>query len=501
MVRVAIGGFHHETNTFSSQPATYDRFVLADGWPGMLHGDAMFSSLTGYNIAAAGMIDVCHEQGWEVAPLTWCNATPCGRVTSDAFERITDRLLDDLKKAGPIDGLLLDLHGAMVTESHDDGEGELLRRVRELTGPDLPIVVSLDYHANLSDAMVAFADQLLIYRTYPHIDMAETGRAAARHLSRLLGGGNRCHKAFRRLPFLLPNTVGCTMHGPMKETMDFLSTLERLPDVVHVAMAVGFNPSDVPHCGPALVGYGRSSEAAEKAADILYTHVANREDQFIADLWTVDDAVKHAISSSPELVRPIILADVQDNAGGGTSSDTNWILESLDRHNAADAVIGLYCDPAAAAAAHEAGVEAEIEIGLGGKSGLPGHTPYHARYHVEAVSNGSFLCKGGYFNGSRMELGPMAVLRLGGIRIVVSTNPEQAADLAMFTHLGIVPARHAIVVLKSSVHYRSEFQPIAARILEVLAPAQNAADNRLLDYRNLRKGLRIMPGGPEFLPQ
>ena len=131
---------------------------------------------------------------------------------------------------------------------------------------------------------------------------------------------------------------------------------------------------------------------------------------------------------------------------------------------------------------------------------MPGHEPFEACYRVEAVSNGRFLCKGGYFKGSQMELGPMAVLRLGGVRIVVSTNPEQAADQAMFTHLGIDPARHAIVVLKSSVHYRAEFQPISAQIIEVIAPAQNVADNRLLDYRNLRKGLRIMPGGPAFEP-
>ena len=229
--------------------------------------------------------------------------------------------------------------------------------------------------------------------------------------------------------------------------------------------------------------------------------MVDREDRFEADLWTVDDAVQHAISSTSSFDRPVILADVQDNAGGGTSSDTNWILESLDRHCAGDAVIGVYCDPAAASAAHEAGTGADITIGLGGKSGLPGHRPYHAQYRVEAVSNGSFLCRGNYFGGSRMELGPMAVLRLGGIRIVVSSQPEQAADQAMFTHLGIDPAEHSILVLKSSVHYRAEFQPLAAEILEVIAPALNAADNRLLDYRNLRKGLRIMPGGPAFDPQ
>lgn len=499
-MRIAIGGFHHETNTFSLEPATFDRFVLADGWPGIVRGDEMFSALKGYNMAAAGMIEACHEQGREIVPLSWCNASPCGRVTSDAFEKISDILLDDLDRAGPIDGLLLDLHGAMVTEQYEDGEGEFLRRVRAITGPDLPIVVSLDFHANLTEDMVHLADQLLIYRTYPHIDMAETGRKAAFQIARHIERARPCHKSFRRLPFLVPNTVGCTMIGPSKEAFEFLAAMERLPDIEHVSMAFGFNPSDVQHCGPSIIAYGANQNAADRIADCLYTYMVEREDQFVADLWAVDEAVQHAISAAPGLNRPIILADVQDNAGGGTSSDTTWILDSLVRHGVADAVIGVFCDPAAAAAAHEAGIGRDISIGLGGKSGLPGHEPFEACYRVEAVSDGRFLCNGGYFKGSQMELGPMAVLRLGGVRIVVSTNPEQAADQAMFTHLGIDPARHAIVVLKSSVHYRAEFQPISAQIIEVIAPAQNVADNRLLDYRNLRKGLRIMPGGPAFEP-
>ena len=212
-MRIAIGGFHHETNTFSTTPATFERFLTADGWPGMLHGDEMLSVLKGKNIAATGMIEACSELGYEIVPLCWCNAAPCGKVTADAFEKVSGILLETLKEAGQIDALLLDLHGAMVTETFDDGEGEFLRRVREQTNSDLPVVVSLDFHANLTKEMMALADQLLIYRSYPHVDMAETGRKSVYHLAQHFTGDIVVHKAFRQLPFLVPNTVGCTMTG------------------------------------------------------------------------------------------------------------------------------------------------------------------------------------------------------------------------------------------------------------------------------------------------
>jgi microcystin degradation protein MlrC len=498
VVKIAVGGFQHETNTFTPKKSTYEDFVEADGWPGLTRGDDLISTLKGYNIGVTGLLEGVGELGWDIAPMSWCYGGAGGTVTKEAFEKISALILEDLQNTVPIDGLLLDLHGAMVTEHFEDGEGEFLRRVRAQVGPDLPIVACLDLHANLTAEMVALTDRLIVYRTYPHLDMAETGRRAAHHLAEVLGRRRLEHKSFRQLPFLIPNTVGCTMIDPTKGVYARLAELERQPGISHMSMACGFCPSDVPHCGPGIIAYGPDETRVEAAVDDLYFYITQREAEFMPGLWNVEDAVHHAVSTNVEGGPPVILADVQDNYGGGTDSDTNWILAELIRQEATEAVVGVLCDPEVVVAAHNAGTGANITVGLGGKSGLPGHAPYFADYHVEALGDGNIRSTGVYFAGGMMRLGPMALLRIGGVRVVVSTYAEQAADQAMFTHLKIEPAKQSILVLKSSVHYRADFQPIAAEILEVVAPASVVADNRDLEFKNLRPGLRIMPSGQAF---
>ncbi|MEM8813216.1 MAG: M81 family metallopeptidase [Pseudomonadota bacterium] len=498
MSRIAIGGFQHETNTFSCKPSGYDVFVEADGWPGMTRGRQLFEALAGYNIGITGLLDGAAALGWEVVPLSWSYGGAGGKVTEDAFERISAMLLEDLARAGDIDGLLLDLHGAMVTDHCDDGEGELLRRIRALVGRTLPIVACLDLHANISEDMVAYADRLVAYRTYPHLDMAETGRRAARELATLIDGGPRQHKAFRQLPFLIPTTRACTTVEPARSIYDRVAAAEREPGVEHVSLACGFCPSDVPHCGPALLVYGDDAALVDQAADKLFVEILDCEAEFGASLWLPGDAVQYAMAKSNGQQSLTVLADVQDNYGGGAHSDSNWILAELARRGAENAVVGVLCDRDAAAAAHSAGLGADISLGLGGKSGMPNHRPHWATYRVEALGSGIIQSTGSYFAGGIMKLGPMALLRVGDIRVVVSTRAEQAADQAMFTHLGVDPAATSILVLKSSVHYRADFEDIASEILEVAAPAAVVADNCELAYRNLRPGLRIMPNGPVF---
>ncbi|MGF1525451.1 MAG: M81 family metallopeptidase [Candidatus Competibacterales bacterium] len=492
MTRIAVGGFQHETNTFSPIPGTWEVFLAPDGWPGLTRGPAVFDALRGYNIAMAGLLDGALAHGFEVTPLAWCGGGASGTVTADAFEAISTLLLDELEAALPIDGLLLDLHGAMVADHVADGDGEFLRRVRTLTGPQVPVVCSLDLHANLTPAMVELSDELLVYRTYPHLDMAATGRRAADRLARILKGDTAPQRAFRQIPFLIPLTRGCTWVEPAQTVYQTLATLESQTAVTHLSFACGFSSSDVPHCGPAIVGYGADARAVQGAVDQLYHCVLAREEAFALDLWTVADAVERALEMAARGMSPVVLADVDDNAGAGHSSDTTWILAELAKRGVQNAGLGVIHDPAAAAAAHGAGVGATLTLGLGGKAGLPGHRPQWGDYRVEALSPGRFQTTGDYFAGAAMDLGPMAVLRLGGIQIVVASRREQAADQAMFTHLGVDPAAAAILVLKSSVHYRADFQPLAASILEVGAPDQTHP----LPYRHLRPGLRPLPGMP-----
>ena len=214
MPRIAFGGIQHETNTFAPAPASYVDFEQADGWPALCQGADIFAAVAGINLPIAGFIEAARAQGFELLPLAWSSATPSAQVTEDAFERLIGDMMARLQVLGPVAGVYLDLHGAMVTEHLEDGEGEVLRRVRAEVGPGVPIVASLDLHANITPEMIDLADRLVAYRSYPHIDFADTGARAAAELDRLLGGDAGRHKAFRQFPFLIPVLGGCTLHAP-----------------------------------------------------------------------------------------------------------------------------------------------------------------------------------------------------------------------------------------------------------------------------------------------
>src|SRR5215813_2358984 len=246
MTRIAVGGFLHETNTFAPTKATYDAFARA-----MALGGDVLKTIRHVNIGLAGFIDEAESRGWEVVPTLHCYATPSAHVTRDAYERIAKAIVDGIVAARPIDGVYLDLHGAMVTEHLDDGEGEILARVRNMIGNDLPLVVSLDLHANVTPEMVEHADALIAYRTYPHVDMADTGRACAKHLALLIKTKQRFAKAFRQLPFLIPISWQCTSDQPTRGIYDKLAALQN-EAVPTLSFAFGFPAADFVHCGPSV---------------------------------------------------------------------------------------------------------------------------------------------------------------------------------------------------------------------------------------------------------
>ena len=492
--RIAVGGFQHETNTFAPLPARYEDFAAGGGWPPLSRGEALLPAVAGINLPVAGFAEQATALGHKLLPLTWAATEPSAHVTEDAFERIMGMMLDDLRAHGDLDAVYLDLHGAMVTEHLQDGEGEIERRVRDVIGPDKPLVVSLDLHANVTPEMVDLADALIAYRTYPHIDMAATGARAARHLNRLLAGADGRHAGFRQLPFLIPITAGCTLHEPAKGLYEILERLEREEEgLVSLSFACGFGPADIWHCGASAIAYGRTPEAAERAAERLYTEACERESKFVSDLLSPEAAVREAIALAANARRPIVLGDTQDNPGAGAESDTTGLLAELVRQDAQQAVLAIVKDPEVAAAAHAAGVGTEITVDLGAKSGQAGHQPYRAQYRVEALGDGHFTATGPFYAGARMELGPMALLALGGVRIIVATRKLQAADQEIFRHLGIEPAEQKILALKSSAHFRADFQPIAETVLMVAAPGPNPDDYRAFSYNNLRPGVRLQP--------
>src|SRR4030088_84649 len=279
MTRIAVGGFLHETNTFAPTKATYEDFVHGGGWPAMARGADLLKTMRNINVGLAGFVEQAEAQGWELVPTISCGASPSAHVTRDAYERIVKAMVDGIQAAGPLDGGYLDLHGAMVAEHLDDGEGEILARVRQVIGNDLPLVVSLDLHANVTPEMIEHADALIAYRTYPHVDMAATGRAAARHLALLLRTKQRFAKAFRQLPFLIPISWQCTSDQPTKSIYEKLAALES-EAVPTLSCAPGCPAADFRDCGPSVFAYGRTQADADAAADQLVALVESHESDF-----------------------------------------------------------------------------------------------------------------------------------------------------------------------------------------------------------------------------
>jgi len=495
MARIAVGGFQHETNTFAPLKATYEEFARGGGWPGLQRGSAILTAFAGMNIPIAGALKVLRAAGHELVPLVWASATPSAHVTEDAYERIAGMMLDDLKARLPVDAIYLDLHGAMVTEHIDDGEGELLRRVRALVGPSIPIAASLDLHANVTPQMVETADVMLAYRTYPHVDMAATGQRTAALLLTFLDTSKRYQNCIESLDFLIPLSWQCTMMEPAASIYRRLAEIEAETRTI-LSFTPGFPAADFHHCGAAVFGYG--GEAVRQAVRNLAQEIGLRERDFAGRIYTADEAVAETLRRGAS--RPMVLADTQDNPGAGGSSDTTGLLEALLRAGADNAAIAVMWDPEAAEKAHRAGIGATLSIGLGGKSGAPGHQPLRGDYIVESLGDGAFLGTGPMYGGASMNLGPMALLRIGGVRVVTATRKVQAADQAIFRHLGVEPTGERILGLKSSVHFRADFAPIAEDILVVKAPGAMLADPADFPFARLRPGVRLRPMGLPFRP-
>jgi microcystin degradation protein MlrC len=496
MARIAIGGMQHETNTFAPSKADYAAFEAGGGWPGVQFGEPVFAAVAGANIPAQGAIEALRAQGHSLVATAWGAASPSAHVTTDAFERIVGGIVSNLKKALPVDGVYLDLHGAMVTEAHDDGEGEILRRVREVVGPRVPVAASLDLHCNFTKAMFERCDALVAYRTYPHVDMADTGALAAGLLDRMIRDGKPLAKHWRALDFLTGLPSQCSFIDPCKSIYEHIgreagTTLSFTP---------GFPMADFEECGMAVFGYGADEKAARASVDRLHGMVKDAEKDFALELHMPDEAVARARSRG-EAGRPVVLADTQDNPGAGGNGDTTGLLKSLIAQNAPEAVFGLLIDAAAAKKAHEAGQGATLAFSLGGLSNIPGDSPCTGEFTVERLGDGKFTCTGPMFKGFRMQLGNMALLRskaAPGVRVVLASRKVQAGDQEMFRHLGVEPRRSRILGLKSSVHFRADFEPIAKEVLVVKSPGPALADPTEFTWTRLRKGLRLRPLGPVF---
>ena len=490
MARIAIGGWQHETNTFATLRADYEAFAIADEWPPLESGQAMLDAVRGVHLPIDGAIRALEEDGHELVPLLWCSATPCSFVTEEAFERISAEMLGLLERSLPVDAIYLDLHGAMVCEHFEDGEGELLARIRELVGDEMPVFASLDLHANITPAMVENATVLDVYRTYPHIDMGQTGYRVARFLSQHLSSPRPLFKSWHQVEFLIPLNTGCTLIEPCQ------SIYASLPQ--HIS-------DEVPSChwpadstfrilimwGPALVGYGRTREAADKAIGSMAAIIREKQDEFHERIYPVQDCAQIAKNEFAIKGGTIVLADTQDNPGGGGSGDTTGLLQAMIAGGLENALLGVINDAEVATQSHEAGIGKRIQVSLGGKVGGPAAGPFQCEALVRNLSDGSFTATGPMYRGAHMQLGLTALLEISGILVAVCSKAVQTADQEHFRHLGVEPAEMDYVAVKSSVHFRNDYDELASAILIVASPGEVYADPAVLEYRNIRPEIEI----------
>src|SRR3990167_4038422 len=467
MPKIAVVGWQHETNTYSPIKTTLADFLQPDCWPELLEGDAVLSMDLEANLPMAGFIAAAKDQ-FDLWPVVWCSATPSGVVEDVAAHKILEIILKGIKaNLNQLAAIYLDLHGAMISESHDDMEGYLLAKIRALVGCDIPIVCSLDLHANVSQSMVDLSDGLIIYRTYPHIDMRETGARAFQFLQSVLVERKKYYKAFKQVPYLIPLTAQCTDIEPAKSLYALCEGWD--------GVAMGFPLANCADRGPSIVCYEASEQLAHHKAEKIYQQFLVKQKQFTLKLLSAKLAVSKAAKLALQAVKPIIIVDTQDNPGCGGSSDTTGILSELIKQRVSSALVVSMTEPMIAQQAHAAGVGACITAIFQDKHNCPS-TPLSLLCQIEALGDGNIVGTGPFYLNCHFALGPMTLLNYQGIRIIVTSKKIQAADQALIRCLGVEPCQEKILVLKSSVHYRADFSSLAETIIVAEAPGLNIAD-------------------------
>jgi microcystin degradation protein MlrC len=486
-MRLASGGVQHETNTFASTPTTLEDFVRdSNCGPDLAGGEMIFDRFAGTGTIHGGYIAGVEAEGAELLPLLCARAQPAGIVEQEAFDEMLSRFLERLRAVLPVDGVLLDLHGAMVSQKHHDAEGEFIARTREVVGCDVPIVVTLDLHANISPRMAKLADVIIGFDTYPHVDMRERGIEAARLLARIVRGEVRPVQEYRQLPLLTLPPMQCTLREPMYTLMQQMHKLEEQPGVLTTTVSMGFPFADIPDAGVSvLVTTDGDPQLAAAKADELAGMLWELRDELQPTLTRIEDVIAHVREHAP--ARPVIFADGSDNPGGGAPCDGTVALQALIDAGMDGAAVGVLYDPETAAQAHKAGVGATIRVRLGGKTDDQHGPPVEVDAYVRALCDGRYVYRGPMFQGVEDHLGPTATLIVGGVEVVVSTYRRQCLDAEMFRIAGVDPSARRLLVLKSAVHFRADFGPLASEIFDADTPGVHRPDLSLFEFRKLRR--------------
>jgi microcystin degradation protein MlrC len=478
-VRIAVGGIIHESNTFSRVPTELNAFRVTTG-------DDIARVWGPSHHEMGGFLAGVARQGDTLLPTLMASATPSGPVTAAARDALVEDLLARLLAGPRPDGLLLALHGALVAADEPEGDAGILARIRAAVGPDLPIVVTHDFHANICPALVDHATALIVYRTNPHTDQFERGLQAAELLARILRGEVRPTMALAQPPMLFTNLRQRTAQEPLAGIQAAARAMETRPDVLVANTAAGYQYADVRCAGVSAVVVTDGDPALARAlAGELADRFWQARHQLQIDFPDADAAVRQALDEGRF---PTVIVETGDNIGGGSPADSTFLLAALIRQRASDAVVTI-CDPAAAQAAAAAGIGGTLAMPVGGKTDALHGAPVPVRGIVRALHDGRYEETEVRHGGNRFfDQGLTAVVELDGpITLVLNSKPTPPVSLMQLVSLGIVPQRQKILVVKSGVSHRPAYDPIAARTIEADTPGITAADPRRFAYHRVRR--------------
>jgi len=482
-MRIAIAGFMHESNTFNPIKADRAAFLAQS----LIYGPRLVDEWRDAHHEVGGFIEAVNTACHTPLPLVMAWAVPSGPVAADVFDEVVEHIIREVRLQKP-DGMLLALHGAMVTEKHLDGDGEVLARLRQALGEELPIVVTLDLHGNTSQRMIDNSTAAIAYRTCPHIDQRERGKQAADLLFRTLRKEVRPVQALAKPPVIVNIMVHDTSHEPLRGLLEQVRAAERKPGILAASLLPGFAYADVPQMGPTVIVVADGDLAlARSEAERLGNIVWEARDRLVRKLPDAAAAVAQALQADK---LPVILVETGDNVGGGSAGDSTFVLTELLRQGATDSVVCLYApDDVRQCAA--AGVGSDIQLSVGGKIDRLHGDPVQVKGRVKVLHDGTYLEPEVRHGGKRLNhMGLTALVELPGRNLLVlNTMRHPPFSSGQLTCLGIDPRRQRIVVVKAAIAYKAAYAPVAGTIIEVDTPGTTAVNPERFDYRHIRRPL------------
>ena len=483
--RVAVGGFAHESNSFTGLPTTMVDFGEPSGE--LVRGEEMLVAHDSINTVISGLLTGARNHGFTPVPILNANTCPSGPVDQRTYETIRDELIDGIANQDGLSGILLALHGAMVADGYPDPEGDLLTRLRARVG-DTPIAIVLDMHANLTQTVVDNTDIFVGYKTYPHVDLADSGLKAAELFARVANGEVEIKRHLVWLPVLLPS-MNMRTH-PHQGPMAYLQNLgadicENSPDCLDVSIFGGFPYSDAPSTGASVVvSTNGDDDLAKGIANRLASELWSRKEEFWVSMISPEAAVDRAIAADKG---PVVLVDASDNPGSGGSGDTTTLLRLLIEKRATNATVATIHDPDTVARAHDIGVGKRAEFEIGGKVNVEHGPPVKAEAYIRLLSDGRYVKTGPMGYGQQSTIGRAAVLEVDGVEVVVCESRTSVNDPEILRTLGIEPTRRKILAMKVKGHFRAAFQDLVAEIIDVDAPGASTFDVTLFDHQHVSR--------------